>query len=39
MAEDQIFRAGVGGGLHKNINIVNPFAHERAFPKEILIDI
>ena len=39
MAENQIFRAGVGRGLHKNVNIVNPFAHERSFPKKILIDI
>jgi len=39
MAENQIFRAGIGSGLHKNVNIVNPFAHKRSFPKEILIDI
>ncbi len=39
MAENQIFRAGVSSGLHKDIDIINAFAHERSFPKEILIDI
>ncbi|MNL21702.1 hypothetical protein D3C87_1430050 [compost metagenome] len=39
MAEDQVFRAGVVRGLHKNIDIVNAFPDKRSFVEQILIDI
>ncbi|VFS86800.1 Uncharacterised protein [Raoultella planticola] len=39
MAENQIFRAGVGCGLDKDIDVINPFTNERPFAEEILIDI
>ena len=39
MAEDQIFRAGVGGGQDKDIDVINALTNERSFAEEILIDI